>query len=543
MRTLVRALAVAIAATSLSVVAPAAMAGSPAAWALSNWFGGVGDVTCSYGESTDVPLAGDWDANGADSPGVFRDGRWYLSDWCGGSGDHNPWFGGPGDIPITGRWSSGTAGDSIGVYRNTGGASSWTLLPQLAGGTPITFLFGNPGDIPVVGDWDGDGVDSVGVYRAGWWYLTSGPAPDVTITKAFPYGGVPGDRPVVGDWDGDGIDTVGVFRGDHWILSNSFGGGGDMDFAYGVPTSKPVPGDWDGNSIDTPGVMGAAYTPGPSNTLKVATYNLRAHFGEPEARWNGRWAGIKANIDSIAPDLLALNELEGDDSRIADSYRSIRAAYVDGDKRYDMAGGPDGHALLWDQNRFTALSFQSSDIPTQSATCNDNPRSALGVQLYDRQTNLQYYVLVAHLSPTGGCASIRSAQVDVLRTMLSNRPGGTPLVLGDLNAETPKCSDAVLGAPIAKLDQPGTGYDLTPAGGMNLACASENATINSNWDDSAANDTKRIDYVFHQMTYLAGGRIPKKYTYFWSNAVGNVTRSPSDHYPVWANLCPATPCS
>ena len=71
---------------------------------------------------------------------------------------------------------------------------------------------GQAGDLPVVGDWNGDGVDDLGVYRAGTFYLDSdgdgtlGPE-DAVIPK-----GGPGDLPVVGDWDGDGVDEVGVYQ-------------------------------------------------------------------------------------------------------------------------------------------------------------------------------------------------------------------------------------------------------------------------------------------------------------------------------------------
>jgi hypothetical protein len=32
-------------------------------------------------------------------------------------------------------------------------------------------VFGNPGDYPIAGDWNGDGIDSVGIYRNGVFYL------------------------------------------------------------------------------------------------------------------------------------------------------------------------------------------------------------------------------------------------------------------------------------------------------------------------------------------------------------------------------------
>ena len=63
--------------------------------------------------------------------------------------------------------------------------------------------FGLQTDTAVVGDWDGDGTDTIGVYRPSncSFYLrnsnSSGPT-DIIVTY-----GAAGDVPLVGDWDGD----------------------------------------------------------------------------------------------------------------------------------------------------------------------------------------------------------------------------------------------------------------------------------------------------------------------------------------------------
>ena len=69
-----------------------------------------------------------------------------------------------------------------------------------------------PGDIPVVGDFNGDGIDDLGVYRAGVWTLDIDGNHEMNAhDKVFEMGGAD-DMPVAGDWDGDGIDEVGLFR-------------------------------------------------------------------------------------------------------------------------------------------------------------------------------------------------------------------------------------------------------------------------------------------------------------------------------------------
>jgi len=52
---------------------------------------------------------------------------------------------------------------------------------------------------------------------------------------------------VVGDWDGNGTDTIGVFRNGVFYLRNSNTNGfADLAFTYGQPGDVPVVGDWNG---------------------------------------------------------------------------------------------------------------------------------------------------------------------------------------------------------------------------------------------------------------------------------------------------------
>jgi hypothetical protein len=54
------------------------------------------------------------------------------------------------------------------------------------------------------------------------------------------------DKPFVGDWNGDGSDTIGVFRAGQWFVRNSNTTGvADSTFWFGNPTDQPVVGQWD----------------------------------------------------------------------------------------------------------------------------------------------------------------------------------------------------------------------------------------------------------------------------------------------------------
>jgi hypothetical protein len=54
---------------------------------------------------------------------------------------------------------------------------------------------------------------------------------------------------VVGDWNGDGVDTIGVYRfslGEWYLRNSNTAGIADLNFTYGIVNEKPVTGDWDG---------------------------------------------------------------------------------------------------------------------------------------------------------------------------------------------------------------------------------------------------------------------------------------------------------
>jgi hypothetical protein len=74
-------------------------------------------------------------------------------------------FGQPGDLPVVGDFN-GDGIDEIGVFRN----GMWIV--DMNGNHEMdahdaVFALGGPGDLPVAGDWTGDGVDKPGVYRPG----------------------------------------------------------------------------------------------------------------------------------------------------------------------------------------------------------------------------------------------------------------------------------------------------------------------------------------------------------------------------------------
>jgi SpoIID/LytB domain protein len=160
-------------------------------------------------------------------------------------------FGDPGDVPLVGDWN-GDGVETVGVFR--GGV--FLLSNGNGGKADIEFVFGGPGDQPVSGDWDGDGKDSVGVFRAGMVYLRNSLTTGVAQGQ-YPFGAA-GDTLVSGDWNGDGYDTTGVWRAGVFHLTNSnLRATTDVRLPYGDGADLPAVGDWDGNGTDTVGVFRA----------------------------------------------------------------------------------------------------------------------------------------------------------------------------------------------------------------------------------------------------------------------------------------------
>jgi len=199
-----------------------------------------GGFAFRYGDPGDVPVVGDWDGNGSQTPGVFRAGTWHLRNTLGsGASDDTPAYGRAADRPLVGDWD-GDGVQTIGVQRgNAFLLSNHNRSPA----TAYAFTFGSPGDHAVVGDWDDDGVETIGVYRAGTWHLRNanraGPA-DIVVAY-----GADGDVPVVGDWDSDGRVGIGTVRDGIWSLSNSVTSPEeDIRATWGTATDVPLVGNW-----------------------------------------------------------------------------------------------------------------------------------------------------------------------------------------------------------------------------------------------------------------------------------------------------------
>ena len=213
------------------------------------------DVTSFYfGDPGDLPLVGDWDCNGVDTVGVYRqsDAHVYLRNSNSqGIADIRFFFGDPGDVAVAGDFN-GDGCDTVSLYRPR--ETRFYIVNELGGDSAglgaadFSFQFGNPGDVPISGDWDGDGIDEFGLHResAGLFYYRN--TLDTGIAdESFLYGDR-GDRAIAGDWvpkPPSGTDTVAVFRPSNRTFYLKFGQGSgpaDVTYLFGSPDNLPVAG-------------------------------------------------------------------------------------------------------------------------------------------------------------------------------------------------------------------------------------------------------------------------------------------------------------
>ncbi len=226
-----------------------------------------------YGVPGDFPFVGDWDCDGVDTPGLYRqsDGYVYLRNSnTQGVADLRYFFGIPGDIPLAGDFD-GDGCDTVSLYRPSEGRVY--IINRLGsedrglGAADFAYYFGIPGDEPFTGDFDADGVDEVGLHRrsTGLVYLRLTHTQGVADVD-FIYGD-PGDVVMAADWTGDGTGTVGLYRPSEsrfYLRHRNSTGIADESFTWGDPAWLPVAGEF---ALDLP-------PPEPSLSLRPVVSGL-----------------------------------------------------------------------------------------------------------------------------------------------------------------------------------------------------------------------------------------------------------------------------
>jgi len=321
------------------------------------------------------PVAADMDQDGIDDIGLWipvtttqgdtAEWRFLLSDFQANpagtvdaldhafspvplGSDLAAYFGDPIAMPVVGNLDPPVATpaialpDTLGMYDSerfyldTNGNGAWD---KVSGGDTFRDFGINPlraTATPVKGDWDGNGVDDLGLYQNGAFYLDAngnGVWDKVSGGDTFRDFGINPIRatatPVIGDWDGDGDDDLGLYNNESFFLDTNGNGvwdkvsGGDTFRDFGInpirTTATPVIGDWDGDGTDDLGIHNGGFfyldTNGNGVWDKVSGGDTYHDFGINPIRSTGlplagRWAApspLLAAGGPVAPDATVID--------------------------------------------------------------------------------------------------------------------------------------------------------------------------------------------------------------------------------------------
>jgi hypothetical protein len=239
---------------------------------------GVADITANFGgDPSDLPVAGDWNGDTIDTIGVYRSstGFFLLSDSnTTPTIVYSVLLGNPGDTPFAGKWLVSATHDGIGVFRPSNGIL-YEKNDLTSGFSDYFAIFGNPGDTGMAGDWDGNGLDSVGVYRPSGthWYFSNNPTPaGITFSDLDYVWDIGTQTALKGDWNADGVDTGASYSNTGTVSLNNLNAAPTslIVFAFGPSNSKPISGKWVAASQPPMGNVFVNPTRGYSNPVSGA---------------------------------------------------------------------------------------------------------------------------------------------------------------------------------------------------------------------------------------------------------------------------------
>ena len=208
------------------------------------------DLWAQMGGQADQPVAGDWDGDGKTDIGFFgpmggKDSQFVAS---------KPGL--PTDLNTTISTVPKNVPPDVAISELSNNVRA--MKHSANGGVRLdvvdhVFQYGSAGDKAFTGDFTGDGIATIGVYRNGKWYIDKSGTGRWDESAVFvnnaDFGLGPEGIPVIGDFDGDGIDNIGLYVDGVWYLDTT----GDFRFnervEFGQPDDYPVVGDFDGSGI------------------------------------------------------------------------------------------------------------------------------------------------------------------------------------------------------------------------------------------------------------------------------------------------------
>ena len=189
-----------------------------------------------WGFRGDRTAVADYNGDGQDEMGIYRNGSWFLLHL---DGKVEVFFWGQqNDIPVPADYD-GDGRDDIAIWRPSSG--NWWILNSgfSSGRTSAQLLlqqWGLPGDIPLPADFDSDGISELCVWRPGngTWYIKNTRTQDSEITQW----GLANDIPILGDFNGDGLNDFTVWRPSTAIWYHHHRNGNTSAFQWGLPLDK-----------------------------------------------------------------------------------------------------------------------------------------------------------------------------------------------------------------------------------------------------------------------------------------------------------------
>ena len=203
----------------------------------------------TFGLSRGIPLCADFNGDGQVEFGLFANGRWWIDINGNRAWDEDDLavrLGDADDQPVLGDWD-GDGKTDLGVFGRSWSGDREAVM--LGAGLPDADngLSGRPKNVPL----------SRAAFGSRDLQLTAfAPVRSDVIDHVLQFG-ASGDRAITGDFNGDGIDTVGIFRRGHWVLDVDGDGrytDRDLAFEFGPAGGIPVVGDFNGDGRDEVGV-------------------------------------------------------------------------------------------------------------------------------------------------------------------------------------------------------------------------------------------------------------------------------------------------
>jgi hypothetical protein len=218
-----------------------------------NWSGTASQTVAFGGAPGDQPFVADFNNNGVDNLGIFRNGTMYIGSAATGNVQITTYLGQSGDVPLGGYFDPSrtvnTLTPTLAVYRP---ATAQVIYDNSFNGTSLpTHVFGNAGssDQIITGDFNADTVTDTAIFRSGTWLIDTTGNGSVSTTANF---GQAGDVPLAGDFNNDGYSDLIVFRNGAWFVSlnqkGSFNGALANFSVFGQAGDIPVVGYFDGSN-------------------------------------------------------------------------------------------------------------------------------------------------------------------------------------------------------------------------------------------------------------------------------------------------------